>query len=450
MTLDPKRRFYLDGYGRNPNDYTWHYQMLNRLGSINTSIQNSGGIELSKDAFDRLRISAPYTLFDSQNRYKKDDQFDDYIQSSAGGGFINYVSSTSTVLLGSGFGTTTIRQTKRRFPYQPGKGLLILTSFSCFDSSGPSSTTNQSVGYFDDNNGVFFNIQRTCTSPPEVNCTVTPSFVLRNNGSNLTITQNNWNIDKFDGTGPSGRTLDVNKAQIMFINLEWLGVGVVKVGFFVDGIPYVAHEFRHDNQVTTTYMQTAILPIRYQVQGDSQSDAIMVQICSTVISEGGYSAYSEDFVAKQDVEVTNITPAAYLPIVSVRLATNREGAVVLPNKYEFLPLTNQNYEVVLLKNPTLTGATFANTIDNNDNIEYDVAATAISDPGEIVDIAYMTATGSGGIQGSVSQIPYKWDLQLGSTINPVVSDIYTLAVRTVSGATQGSGVGFITLYDLTI
>lgn len=448
MALDPKRRFYLDGYGRNPNDYTWHYQMLNRLGSINTSIQNSGGTELSKDAFDRLRISAPYTLFDSQNRYKIDDQF----SNAVGTGSVTYNSNESVVNIVSGnrSSDTTIRQTNRRFPYQPGKSLLILMSFQISVNPGFNDAAKARVGYFDNDNGIYFEQITSNYGTPDTNYW----FKLRSAANpTVSVIQDNWNVDKFDGTGPSGRTLDASKAQIMFINLEWLGVGIVKVGFFVDGIPYVAHEFRHDNQVTSTYMQTAILPIRFEAEpGSFGATSTIKQICSTVISEGGYSAYSEDYVAKQDVEVSNITPAAYLPIVSVRLATNREGAVVLPNKYEFLPLTNQNYEVVLLRNPTLTGATFANTIDNNDNIEYDVAATAISDPGEIVDIAYITATGSGGIQGGVSQIPYKWDLQLGTSlgIEGATNDILTLAVRTVSGATQGSGVGFITLYDLTI
>lgn len=450
MTLDPKRRFYLNGYGQKPNEYTWHSQMINRLNTINQSIQNSGGITNANfDAFNRLRVSEPYTLFDSQNRYEKDPQFDDYISYPAGGGVIDYSPLNSSVFLNSGIGGRVVRQTKRRFPYQPGKSLLILATFRFSEgAAGPESITEQSVGYFDDNNGIFFNQLKTCTPMPSVICSSFLSFRLRKNGSDNIIYQSNWNVDKFDGTGPSGRVLDVEKAQILFINLEWLGVGIVKVGFYVDGVPFVAHEFRHDNQVINTYMQTAILPIRYEAIGGNTADAAITQICSSVISEGGYSALSEDFVAKQNTEITNITPAAYLPIVSIKMAAGREGAVILPNKFEFLPLTNQNYEVVLLKNPTLTNSTFANTITNNSNVIYDTAATALTG-GEIVDIKYITASGSAGVQSTAPDTVYKWALQLGATYSNV-SDIYTLAVKTVSGATQGSGVGFITFYDLTI
>ena len=81
-------------------------------------------------------------------------------------------------------------------------------------------------------------------------------------------------------------------------------------------------------------------------------------------------------------------------------------------------------------------------------MEYDVAATAISSVGTIVQTDYVTSSGSAGVSQTSSTTDYNWDLQLGSTIAGV-SDIYTLAVRTVSGATTGDGVGSISFYDLT-
>ena len=120
----------------------------------------------------------------------------------------------------------------------------------------------------------------------------------------------------------------------------------------------------------------------------------------------------------------------------------------LPNRVQFLPLTNQNYEIALLKNPTLTGATWAATVPTDSNVEFDVAATAISNVGSVVQTDYITSTGSGGTANTSVATGYNWDLQLGASIAGV-SDIYTLAVRTVSGATNGSGVGSLSFYDLT-
>jgi hypothetical protein len=310
-----------------------------------------------------------------------------------------------------------------------------------------SLNLTQRVGYYNDDNGVFF--QRVDG---------VYSFVLRSNSTPTpgtpsdvrTVNQSSWNGDKLDGTGESGLTLDPSKAQILWMDFEWLGVGSVRCGFIIDGQYIICHTFNNANDITSVYMTTAILPVRYEIISvTSAVAASMKAICCSVISEGGFEQTSIDHVARRTTEFTNITTAAtFFPIVSIRLASSRLGAVVLPNRVQFLPLTSQNYEVALLKNPTLTGATWAATVPTDSNVEFDVAATAISNVGSIVQTDYVTSTGSGGTQTTSAATGYNWDLQLGASIAGV-SDIYTLAVRTVSGATNGSGVGSISFYDLT-
>jgi hypothetical protein len=197
-------------------------------------------------------------------------------------------------------------------------------------------------------------------------------------------------------------------------------------------------------------MTTAILPVRYEIQTTTSAVAAsMKSICCSVVSEGGFEQTSIDHVARRTTVFTNIdTTATFFPIVSIRLASGRTGAVVLPNRVQFLPLTSQNYEVVLLKNPTLTGATWAATVPSDTNVEYDVAATAISNIGTIVQTDYVTSSGSAGVSETSLPNGYNFDLQLGASIAGT-SDIYTLAVRTVDGATKGSGVGSLSFYDLT-
>jgi hypothetical protein len=175
----------------------------------------------------------------------------------------------------------------------------------------------------------------------------------------------------------------------------------------------------------------------------------MKSICCSVISEGGFEQTSIDHVARRETAFTNIdTAATFYPIISIRMASGRTGAVILPNRVQFLPLTSQNYEVALLKNPTLTGATWAATVPSDSNVQYDVAATAISAVGTICQTDYVSSTGSAGNTATTSAVTYNWDLQLGATVSGT-SDIYTLGVRTVSGATKGDGVGSISFYDLT-
>jgi len=392
------------------------------------------------DAFNRLVVAQPYTIFDSQNRFAIDNQFD---TSTASGGSTTYLPNESTVRLNvtTTSGSEVVRQTYRTMPYQPGKGLGLLATFTM---NAGKTGLRQRVGYFNTQNGVF--LQQNDT---------TLAFVLRSSTSgapvDTTITQANWNGDKLDGTGPSGRIIDVTKTQILAIDFEWLGVGDVRCGFFIDGQFVICHTFHNDNVQTAVYMTTAILPVRYEIRNTAgtASSSSMKQICSTVYSSGGYEQTSIDHVARRTTIFNNITTAAtFFPIVSIRLASTALGAVVLPNQVQFLPTTNQNYEVALLKNPTLTGATWAAAVPTDANVEFDVAATAISSVGTIVQTDYVTASGSAGVNQTSAATGYSWDLQLGSSLAGV-SDIYTLAVRTVSGATNGDGVGSISFYDLT-
>ena len=416
--------------------------LLERIvdGSATTVPVSIGGTNV--DAFGRLRISAPYTLFDSQNRYAADNQFD-----TNAGGSTTYLPNEATVRLDvtGTLGAETVRQSFRSFPYQPGKGLLVLATFVM---NTAKTGLRQRIGYFNTQNGVFFQQNDSALA-----------FVLRSNSiptpgtpsDDRTVTQANWNGDKLDGTGVSGYTLDPTKAQILWMDFEWLGVGSVRCGFIINGEYIVCHTFNNANDIASVYMTTAILPVRYEITNvaGTGSSSSLKQICSTVISEGGYQQASIEHVARRTTVFTNIdTAATFYPIVSIRLASGRTGSVVIPNRLQFLPLTSQNYEVALLKNPTLTGATWAATVPSDSNVDYDDAATAISAVGTIVQTEYVTSTGSGGTQGTSSLSDYNWDLQLGTSLAGT-SDIYTVAVRTVDGATKGSGVGSLSFWDLT-
>ena len=416
-------------------------KILGQLMATNTEVPISFP-PTALDAFGRQRVSQPYTLFDSQNRYAADNQFDTSTTGTGSTTFNTNQASVSMSVTAGGVGSV-VRQTYRSFPYQPGKGLLVLATF-VMDASN-SVNLSQRVGYFNTDNGVFFQ------KVDGVN-----SFVLRSNTSGTpsdarTVNQDDWNGDPLDGTGASGYTLDLTKPQILWMDFEWLGVGSVRCGFIINGEYIVCNTFNTANVYgTTVYMTTAILPVRYEITTTTSAVAAsLTQICCSVVSEGGFEQTSIDHVARRTTVFTTInTAATFYPIVSIRLASGRTGAVVLPNRVQFLPTTSQNYEVALLKNPTLTGATWAATVPSDSNVEYDVAATAISSIGTIAQTDYVTSSGSAGVSQTSAPTGYNWDLQLGVSLAGV-SDIYTLAVRTVSGATTGDGLGSISFYDLT-
>jgi hypothetical protein len=389
------------------------------------------------DAFGRLRTSAPYTIFDSQNRYAIDNQFD---TSTATGGSTTYLPNESSVRMDvtTSSGSEVVRQTYRCMPYQPGKGLLCLATFVM---NSPKTGLRQRVGYFGTQNGVF--IQQADS---------TVSFVLRSYISGSVsdaraVNQADWNGDKLDGTGDSGYTLDLTKAQILWMDFEWLGVGSVRCGFIIDGDYIVCHTFENANDITSVYMTTAILPVRYEITNTAAtaSASSMKQICSSVVSEGGYEQTSIEHVARRTTTRTSIS-TTFLPLVSIRLASTALNAVVLPVKFNVMPTsTGDDFEVILAKNSTgLTGASWA-AVASDANVEMDTSATAMT-VGTIVDIQYVKSTNQSS--GTINQTAgYNWDLQLGSSLTGT-SDIYTLGIRVLSGS-SGAAIGSLTFYDLT-
>jgi len=416
-------------------------QLNNILGQLTT---NMASLPItfpptSLDAFGRLRASEPYTLFDSQNRFAADSQFDTSTTGTGSTTFLTNEAAVSMAVTSGGVGSV-VRQTYRSFPYQPGKGLLVLATMVMDGST--SANLTQRVGYFNTNNGVYF--QRTSG----VNSFTLRSYITGSVSNARNVTQANWNGDKLDGTGASGLTLDVSKAQILWMDFEWLGVGSVRCGFIINNQYVVCHTFTNANEITSVYMTTAILPLRYEISTTTSAVAAsMKQICSTVISEGGYEQYSYGHIARRTTALSTIG-ATFLPLVSIRLASGRGGAVVLPSRVQVLPTTSQSYEVALVKNPTLTGASWV--ASSSSSVEEDVSATAMSFPAgsRIVQTDYVASSGSGGVNPLVDPSGYNWDLQLGESLAGV-SDIYTIAIRVVNTPPTGDAVGSLSFWDLT-
>lgn len=392
-----------------------------------------GGTQV--DAFGRLRVSNPYTLFESQNRYEADPQFS---AATATGGTATYNTNTKAVDLAvtTSSGSEVVRQTKRVFTYQPGKSLLVMATFVM---NAAKTNLRQRVGYFNADNGIFFQIADT-----------TKSFIIRTKTSGTVsdarkVDQSDWNGDKLDGTGPSGITLDVTKTQILFIDMEWLGVGTVRCGFIINGQYIVCHTFNNANSQTAVYMQTAILPIRYEITntGATASSSTLNQICSTVISEGGYGELSRTFVARLATK-TNIG-TTFEPIVSIRLNSSYLGAVVIPSGVAFFPEDTGYYNVALIRNATLTGATWGSTLADG-QVDVDTGATAMTFTEQ--DIIQLDYVGSSNQSSSTltTTTGYNWGLQLGVTASGT-SDIYTLAACIDAGT--GDVLGNISFWCLT-
>ena len=359
---------------------------------------NLGGTQI--DAFGRLRVSNTFTLFDSAFRYADNDKFD---TSLSGSGTKTYNSSDNTVSLAvTGNGDAVVRETKRVFPYQPGKSLLILTTFTM---NTPIANLKQRVGYFGVNNGIFLETDGTGIY-----------MVKRNNGTDTRVAKADWN-------GNTMATLDLSKSQILFIDIEWLGVGSVRTGFVIDGEFIVAHTFHHANIITGTYMQTAVLPVRYEISSTGATGT-MKQICSSVMSEGGYEGTSQYYFGTNAPTgggggVDLGTAGTLTPLISIQLKSTQLDAIILPAEIDVTGLSNQVIQYQLLLNPTLTGASFANHAVSQ--CQVDTTATALTG-GTILQQGFVTNNGRVEVGGLEN-----FNFQLGRTLSGT-SDIITLAM----------------------
>lgn len=321
------------------------------------------------DAFNRLKVSNPFTLFDSQHRYQPNDKWDTF---GVTGGTFSYAINESAInlIVGTTAGSKVTRETKRVFPYQPGKSLLNLNTFA-FNT--PKTGLRQRIGYFGITGGATNGIPYNGVYLEQNGLTLSINLVSGSLGTTITSNQSQWNGDQFNGNGPSGRTLDISKTNIFWVDIEWLGVGDVRTGFFVDGKPVIAHTFHNDNINTTTYMTTACLPIRYELEnltgqtGSSQ----MKQICSSVISDGGYEGFSKRYNVSNDATPMNLAvTGTYYPVVSIRLNSNRLDSIIVPSNISAIVTTNSwiHYRIVL--NGTFTGTAPTWQTHYNGNVDY--------------------------------------------------------------------------------
>jgi hypothetical protein len=365
------------------------------------------------DAFGRIRISDSLTLFDSQHRYQDNGKWS--TANSANSNTVYTLSESSVNLnVTTANNEYVYRETTRVFAYQPGKSLLIMNTFAM---EPPKANLVQRVGYFGTDNGIYLENDGTNTN-----------IVLRSNTTGTItetrVAQSDWNMDKFDGSGYSsndhnhGDGLDVSKTNIFWIDIEWLGIGDVRCGFVVNGKPIVAHVFHNDNLRTAPYMTTACLPIRYEIKnvGITSSNSSLKQICSTVISEGGYTLSGKQRSVSGLITAPKDIPTAgtFTPIISIRLKSDRLDSIVIPNFVELFGLSNNaSYRYKIVVGGTLTGASWSSAATNS-SVEWDIAATAISG-GDDCKIGFLNVSaGAGGSTIGFQDGLFKFQLERNS------------------------------------
>lgn len=372
----------------------------------------------SIDGFGRSRVSEPQTLFDSKLLYDKAPLLWDESLESGAGITSTYDSDCSCVNITNTATTagTFTRQTFMRFNYQPGKSQQILMT-GIINASGAVTGVTRRIGLFDDNDGLFFEdvegtfgvVRRTSTSGSPVN---------------NRVVQSAFNIDTLDGNGPSGYTLDVSKTNIFFIDIEWLGVGRVRMGVVIDGKIIYCHQFLNANQLTEVYMKTPNLPLRYQMVSDADAQQCTLKaICSTVISEGGQDELGVLRGGSTAGTLNANTTSSVYAVIGLRLKSTHLGATIRLADLSLLGLTADDFEYYVYLNPTVAGNPVY-TAQSNSAVELAVGdkIQANSD----TTVSGGTLLGGGLVKGGgdAIQIQAKNAIYLGSAIDGTRDEIW--------------------------
>jgi hypothetical protein len=343
---------------------------------------DDGGKRANLDAFSRLRVSTPHAIFDSTQVYDDNPLFmENVLTGSATATYVRQRSCTDLQTTTSS-GDRAIRQSRRYFNYQAGKSHLVLVTFN---AHGQQEGVEKRIGYFDDNDGFYLKVTGT-----------TISLVKRSSVSGVVVEtevlQEDWNVDRFDGQNESNITLDLTKTQILLFDMQWLGVGAVRIGFVINGRAYYAHQFNHANSEPHVYIQTPNLPVRWELENTSAAPGggLVEAICCSIMSEGG-------------VEQTGITRSAsrgdsplsvgedLTPLISIRLRAGYERQTVIPEHFSIISGSTADCWWRLVYNPTITGGASPVWTAASNAVEYDVTMDGVVSGGVAIDEGYISS-----------------------------------------------------------
>jgi len=375
------------------------------------------------DAFARLRVSNPQTIFDSKQLADNQPLFwDDAAVSGAGTATLyNTNQASTTISVTANTAGKRIRQTRRWLNYQSGKSQLIIMT------AVMSGNATKRIGQFTDDNGVFFG--HTNTFHVGVRSSTSGSPV------DTIVPQSEWNIDKMDGTGASKITLDATKTNIYFIDYEWLGVGTVRYGVFYNGSPFYVHAIHNANVNTVVYMSTPNLPLRYEITNSGTNAASsLTHICTTVITEGGRHQYgTQRGISRGVTPLITLNDASTYPLIVIRLKQDYLGSLIRFIDFNALCTSTSEYLISIVYNPTFVGVGPVYTPLGNSSIEFALPTNQTTITGGTVMFNQL-GSDTNQSQAIVSRA-FDSDLVIGSAINGT-ADTIALCVQRLTGTTE--------------
>lgn len=385
----------------------------------------------SVDAFSRWRVSQPVHLFDCAFNYGLAPLRMEPIVSGSGATITHDTTNRCALMTfaSTPTGGKAYMQSYQWFTYQPGRSQLTLATFNMIETK---ANCLKFVGLSDGTNGI--ELQQSGS---------TAQFVLYSGTGvgNQTATQANWNLDKLDGTGASGLTLDLTKIQILVIDFQALYAGRVRIGFDIGGKVVYAHQFLHANLALNPYIQYATLPIRWGMTCTGTVSTTMKLICCTVSSEGGQLSYAgRDFSQNGNVSAGSATRTHLLSIRPKATFNTFSNRIEIHPTNVALIVTGANpvYWELCLGQAISGTTTFADVNTTYSGMEFNTAGTVSGSPAIVITSGYVLATNQQ--KGDLAvELFTRYPITLDAAGAARANGTLSLVVTGVGGASQTYG-----------
>lgn len=330
--------------------------------------------------------------------------------------------------VGSNVGDKIIRQTRRVIPYSPGRANEVSMTMRF---TQPTTGVRRRHGPFTDTDGAYFEDGGDGTYYVVIRHQVEGGI------HEHRVARENWNVDKFDGAGPSGIVADPDAIQLMIVEYEWYGAGHVEFKFVINNNSYPVHQFSTANVLDHPWSNTPFLPVRVEIEnyaGASGTHDYYVGSTS-VMAEGTIGPRGIEFNASTPITGKNTgnTANVFRPMVSIRMKSDDLNAVVIPKDFQAATLDNTGIFYRIVQNPTLIDPVWVD-MGSRSSVEYDVSATG-QIGGKVMKEGYI----SPGFQGSLIYFDPAILNQLGRITTTTLgdtSDIITVEIASVNANKQ--------------
>lgn len=389
--------------------------------SGNTRVEPFLPPNYSRGVLGARRVVTTQNVFESLFSFDKQSSIWDEAIVAGGTSTFNPNTNSVDMTVNTAVGASAVRQTFRRVRYNPSRTVQFIAAGAL---GAPKAGVRKRIGQFDAQDGLFLEQDGLVVS------------VVRRSSASGTVVdtkipQSLWNIDKFDGTGPSGIIVDFSKHQAIYCQYAFQGFADICYGFYLNGQISFCHREQTSNTLSSPFMKTAHLPCRVEITNTAATASpTTLSYSSFVVKNEGEDSETEGRVLSYSDGPLRTVTTTTTPVISVRLAPSYEKAIADLIATSIFVKTLDEVIWTIWLNPTLSAPAGVNLFTVNASYtQIDINATSQTGGTELISgFLSQNFTSAAVSQQLLSLI----NSLIGTSINGT-SQIITLSARSRTG-----------------